>query len=402
MNTSKRDVVVTGVGVVTSNGTDIEAFQNAVIRGEMGIKRCPILEEFAYSTVYGGWIDDGVGDRWEDRFIRIARCALDEAMKDADLKKEAVDALNQRSGFYMGSANLGSLKLEKQLRERWERGELSEEPLDFNTSDAIFELNRRSGVRGASCEVDAACASSTIALGEAFRSIRQDEADLCIVGGADVFSDLSLTGFDAMNNLDETPCKPFDRNHSGITIGEGAAFVVLEERKRAVERGAKIYGRIFGYHTSNDAFHVTAPDPKGEGAYYCMDRVLREWEDRDKILFINTHGTATQANDGMEIKAMEKIQESYDFEKIYFSSTKSMIGHTLGASGLIEFIASVLALEKEKMPLSISVDHPVDYDENKLELVTENSRYPHYRAFISNSFAFAGNSASIGYEIVGD
>lgn len=401
MDLSNREVVVTGIGVVTSNGVNASEFQDAVIHGKMGIKKTPILELFPYSTSYGGWIDDGINDRWEERFIRISRNALDQALNDAKLTKKDIQSLDEMASLYLGSANLGSLKIERQLSERFERNLPLEDPLDFNTVEAIFDLVNRSGVRGKLCQVDAACASGKIALGEAFRSIQQGEAALCVVGGTDVFSDLSLTGFDAMNNLDDSPCKPFDKNRNGITIGEGAAVVILEERDRAEARGAKIYGKIFGYHTANDAYHVTAPDPTGQGAAHCMEEVIKEWDSMKSVLYVNTHGTATKANDEMELKAMEIIQQTFQFERIYFSSTKSLIGHTLGASGLIEFIASVLALEKEKFPVSISVTKPMEYDEEHLTLVTEEMPSHHCNAFISNSFAFAGNSATIGFEKIG-
>lgn len=402
MQPSKREIVVTGVGIVTSNGNNAKEFQEAVIEGKMGIKECPIFEDFSYSTKYGGWIDDGVNDRWDGRFSRLSRISLDEAMADANLTSEEISSLGHRAELYIGSANLGSLKLEKQLRGKWSGKISPDAPLDFNTSDITFDLSSRSGTRGKICKVDAACASAKIGIGEAFRSIQQNRADLCIVGGVDVFSDLSLSGFDAMNNLDSTPCKPFDRDHNNITIGEGAAFLVLEEKKRAKNRGAKMYGRIFGYHTSNDAYHVTAPDPSGEGAAFCMTKVLEEWDNKDRILYVNAHGTGTHANDSMEVLALEVVQEKFAFDKIYFSSTKSLIGHTLGASGLIEFIASLLALEKGKMPLSISVKNPMDFNRDRLELVLSGTEYPICRAFVSNSFAFAGNSASIGYEKIGE
>ncbi|BCJ93200.1 beta-ketoacyl-[acyl-carrier-protein] synthase II [Anaerocolumna cellulosilytica] len=403
-------VVVTGVGAVASNGMDSkEYFKNCAL-GITGICPSRIMEEFHYMTTYVGEVQLEKPLRWEAKFRKIGELACDEMMKDAGVTKEDIEDLGERSVFSMASANVGSLRLEPQLRLKYKidtegvsyemkEYEKNNSILDFNSADGYYHFSERMGIQGTIISSNAACASGTLAIGEAVRLIKAGYADVAVAAGIDILSDISLAGFDCMSNLSKEPCKPFDKNREGITIGEGAAFVMLEREEYAIKRGAKIYGRIVGFSSMNEAYHVTAPNPNGEGAFLCMDNILKKSANiQDKCIYINTHGTGTLANDSMELKAMEQLVQKYSLNHLWFSSTKSMIGHCLGASGSLEFACSIIGLYEGRMPISISVDTPMEFNSDRLTLVTNQEKSRPYDMFLSNSFAFAGNMASIGVE----
>jgi 3-oxoacyl-[acyl-carrier-protein] synthase II len=403
-------VVVTGVGAVASNGMNSKEYFESCARGISGICPSPIMEEFHYMTSYVGEVRIDKTLRWEAKFRKIGELACDEMMKDAGVTKENIENLGERTVFSMASANVGSLRLEPQLRSKYKidtqgvsyemnNYENNNSILDFNSADSYYHFSDRMGIRGMVLSSNAACASGTLAIGEAVRLIKAGYADVAVAAGIDILSDVSLAGFDCMSNLSKEPCKPFDKNREGITIGEGAAFIMLEREDYALKRGAKIYGRIVGFSSMNEAYHVTAPNPNGEGAFLCMHNILKKSENiQEKCIYINTHGTGTIANDIMELKAMEQLAQEYSLNHLWFSSTKSMIGHCLGASGSLEFVCSVIGLYEKRMPISISVETPIDFNTNKLTLVTDQEKSRPYDMFLSNSFAFAGNMASIGVE----
>lgn len=411
MKDCKRDVVITGLGVVAPNGMNVTEFYENCTKGITGIKKSKILDEFSYSTKYVGEVSLQEDLRWEAKFKKIGNLACDEMLKDSGLSRDDIESAGNRAAFCMASANVGSLRLEPQLRylaglnidsskkDLSYISELKNVVYDFNSTDYSYYFCNKLGVQGAVYSINAACASGTMSVGTGYRLIKNNQADIVIAAGIDILSDLSLAGFNSMLNLTSKPCCPFDKKHDGINIGEGAAFLMLEDAESAVKRGAKIYGKIFGYTTSNDAYHITAPDPTGQGALWCMKKTLESRKsNKDEKLYVNTHGTSTKANDSMELKALEDLQSSSGIDHIWFSSTKSMIGHCLGASGNLELVCSVKGLADGKMPLSISVDDKMDFDESKLTLVTDEADSVPYDVLLSNSFAFAGNSSSIGVE----
>lgn len=401
------DVVVTGIGVVAPNGVGIDQYYNNCIKGVSGINKCSIMKEFNFMSDYAGEIKDGSNLRWEEKYKKISELAMDEMLRDARLTKEDIADRKERAALSVASANVGSIRLEPQIRKKYSKStegvnyliNSDSDILDFNSTDCIQYFVKQLGIGGPVICSNSACASGTIAIGEAYRMIKSGVADYVVSGGVDVLSDLSLSGFNAMVNLSKEPCSPFDKNNKGITIGEGAAFFMLERYGEAKKRGAKIYGRIFGFSTANDAYHVTAPDPNGSGAIYCMKNVFRKRKlSAEDVLYINAHGTGTLTNDRMELKAIEKVVEELNLEKVWFSSTKSMIGHCLGASGSLEFACSAKGLLEGIMPCSISVEEPLEYDSEHMILVQREEDSRNYNLFISNSFAFAGNSACIGME----
>ncbi len=405
---NKINVVITGIGAVAANGMNVEEFYTNSIEGVSGICTSTIMKDFDYMTEYVGEIKLENDVRWESKFEKISIMACNEMLKDSGLTCTDIEKLEERAILCMATANVGSLRLEPQLRKKNQHSikgcnyELAvfesnnEEILDFNSSDCFYYIADLLGVKGAVFSSNVACASSTTAIGEATRMIELGKVDIAIVAGIDVLSDLSLAGFNVLNNMSSEPCKPFDKNRAGITIGEGAAFILIESEEHAKKRDAKIYGLILGYASLNEGYHVTAPNPSGEGVKRCLDTLYEKGNmDEIECLYINTHGTGTVVNDSMELKGIENFLQDKKMNKVYFSSTKSMIGHCLGASGALEFVCSVRGLVDGAMPISVSVTEPMDYDKELLELVDTKEKSRPYDAFISNSFAFAGNMASI-------
>ena len=408
---NNRNVVITGLGVVAPNGNNVEEFYQNCINGVTGICESDILKEFSFESKYAGEVHIGEDLRWEAKYRKIGDMASEEMLKSARMTKGDIEKFDVRTGFCIASANIGSLRLEPQLRfkEGLDINQSKEDIdllkkresdiLDFNGTDCVYYFADKLGIGGPVISVNTACTSGTMAVGTGYRLIKSNQADVVVAAGIEVLSDLSLSGFNSMLNLSSNTCRPFDKGHNGITIGEGAAFVMLEEEESAIKRGATILGRVFGYTTANDAYHVTSPDPTGKGALWCMEQTLKNRKcNKDEKLYVNTHGTATKANDSMELKALVELQENNDINHIWFSSTKSMIGHCLGASGIIEFICSIKGLAHGKMPVSISAEDKVEFDESKLTLVRDQSESVPYDYFISNSFAFAGCASSIGVE----
>lgn len=409
---SDRNVVITGLGVVAPNGNNVDEFYKNCIDGVTGIHQSDILKQFSYQSTYAGEVHLSEDLRWEAKHKKMGDIACEEMLKSAHMTKEDIEKLDSRVGFCMASANIGSLRLELQLRlkEGFNVDQANEniellkkrgtDILDFNATDCSYYFADKLGIGGPVLTINTACASGTMAVGTAYRLIKSNQADVVVASGIETLSDLSLSGFNSMLNLSSKPCRPFDKGHDGITIGEGAAFVMLESEESAIKRGATILGRVFGYTTSNDAYHITSPDPTGKGALWCMQQTLNKRDSKvNEKLYVNTHGTATNANDSMELKALTELQENNsNIDHIWFSSTKSMVGHCLGASGIIEFVCSMKGLVEGKMPVSISAEDKMDFDESKITLVRNQSESVPYDYFISNSFAFAGCAASIGVE----
>ncbi|WP_273319618.1 beta-ketoacyl-[acyl-carrier-protein] synthase family protein [Vallitalea guaymasensis] len=388
-------VVVTGVGVVSSNAWNANELYISSIEGKTGIKNTDKLKDIGISSLYAGEITCDY--KGIDKYLYICDLAIKEIFNDSALSKEYISSLGSRSVFSLGTSVLASLPLEKQMKKQLEsQDELDKSVLDYNDGRYIYQLNEQLGNCGDVYVINTACASGTMAVGNAFESIRSGGVDVAIAGGVDVFSDTSISGFNSMQNMSSKPTKPFDENREGLNIGEAAAFFVLESEEHALARGAKIYAEVFGYDSKNDAYHITAPDPNGEGAYECMKNVISEYTFEDgEVLYINAHGTGTSANDPMEISAIERLIEGESgIEKAWMSSSKSMLGHCLGAAGAIELAICVLCQKHGQMPLSISADKPLPM--NHIELVTAKEQSIPFDLCISNSFAFAGNCASIG------
>lgn len=419
-----RRVVVTGVGVVSPNGKTTPEFWNACCEGKSGISKITAFETEGYPTHIGGEIKDFdvrpyVSDpktiKLMGRNIQFAVGAAHEAKHDAGLVDAEVDPT--RFGVCMGSGvvPMDLRELAPPIAECCdENGVFQAEKFGKVGPNALFPLwllkhlpNMLSShlailhhAEGPSNTITTACAAGTQAIGEAFRLIARDDADLMLAGGSDSrLEPLMVVAYSALGALsrstrpDQEVSRPFDRERDGFVLGEGAALLVLEEYERAKRRGAKIYCEITGYGSSCDAFGITRPDPQGKGASRAMESALREAKlDRDDIDYINAHGTSTKLNDQMETNAVKRTLGA-DARKVPMSSIKSMIGHLIGAAGAVEAAATALTLKTGVLPPTINLTNPDPICD--LDYIPNTARQKKVRCALNNSFGFGGQNAAL-------
>ncbi|MGE5252783.1 MAG: beta-ketoacyl-[acyl-carrier-protein] synthase family protein, partial [Planctomycetaceae bacterium] len=248
-------------------------------------------------------------------------------------------------------------------------------------------------VLGPRATVATACSSSATAIGCGLDAVRSGESDVAVVGGSESLSEVTFGGFNSLRSVDEGYCRPFDLNRKGLSLGEGAAFLILEEAEHARKRGAKIHAELMGYGLSGDGQHMTAPDPEGQGAARAMREALKDaGVGPEEVGYINAHGTATPANDASETKAI-KILFGERARQIPVSASKSMIGHCLGAAGALEAVATVLAIRADRIPPTIHYETPDP--ECDLDYVPNRARDAVVKIALSNSFAFGGNNTAL-------
>ncbi|MBW1814727.1 MAG: beta-ketoacyl-[acyl-carrier-protein] synthase family protein, partial [Deltaproteobacteria bacterium] len=255
-------------------------------------------------------------------------------------------------------------------------------------------IGNRYGLSGIRSTVTTACSSSATAIGYGFDLIRSKTQKVVISGGSESLSELTFAGFNSLKVTDPYFCRPFDKNRQGISLGEGASILVLEDYHHARDRGAKIWGEVMGYAINSDAFHLTSPDPSARGVSRVMITALENSSVQpSQVDYINAHGTATKINDKMETKAIKNVFGKDKAGSLAISSTKSMVGHCLGASGAIEAAATILALQNQMVPPTIHYE--TSDPECDLDYVPNHSRAMEIRIALSNSFAFGGNNTSI-------
>jgi 3-oxoacyl-[acyl-carrier-protein] synthase II len=398
------------VGLVTPLGTGVQRNWDNLIAGRSGIRpitRFPNLEFFA-SRIAGEVPDFNPEDYIEtrelkkmDRFIQYSVAASDMAVRDSGIKMPCEEA--ERVGVIVGVGLLGLESLEQTYRAYLDGGPRKISP--FFIPKVISNLSPghiaiRHGAKGVNWTPTSACASGTHAVGEAFHLVRRGLQDVMIAGGAEAaITPLGVGGFSSMKALstrNDEPARasrPFDRDRDGFVIAEGSGLLVLEERERALKRGARIYGEVIGYGANGDAHHITAPSPEGEGATRCMRLALKDAGiAADGIDYINAHGTSTEYNDINETQAVKKVfgERAY---KVPISSTKSMTGHLLGAAGAVESIYSVLALYHGMIPPTINYENPDPQCD--LDYVPNQARKADIETVLSNSFGFGGTNACV-------
>lgn len=330
-----------------------------------------------------------------DKSEIMAHKIIESALMDAKLTKEDLKREENHVAISLATSVMGSDYIMKYEQEK------KNEELNYIAASKKFisRLAKKFCVGGGIYTTSSACASGTAAFGIAYDLIKEGRADVVLCGGTDHLTDISLFGFNALETISSGVCKPFDTERDGINLGEGSAFFIVENYEHAVRRNAKIYGEILSYSLANDAYHMTSPDPSGKGAAFAMETILKDvFKDEDKQenekVYINAHGTGTLANDAMEYKAIEKVFAKRKFHTV-ISSTKSLTGHCLGAAGSIEFGLSMMMLENNKIFPTRNSKTDICETRN-LNKEIENSQTPNY--FISNSFAFGGNDASIIYK----
>lgn len=409
MNGKARRVVITGLGAVTPLAMDVDTFWSRLVAGESGVHAITLMDTSEYKIHFAGEVSDfSLGDLVEprevkrlDRFTQFAVHAGHQAIKDSQVDFDSVD--RTRCGVILGSGIGGLIEIEQQIERMIEKGPGRVSPFTIPkmmVNAAGGNISITHGLKGPNFAVSTACASATNAMGEALRSIRLDETDLVITGGSEAaLTRMGLAAFQNMKALsmrNDEPTKasrPFDAGRDGFVLGEGAGLLVFEELEHAKARGARIYGEVLGYGTTSDAGHITAPDPEGTGAARAMQEAITDaGVTPDQIQYINAHGTSTPLGDKAETKAIKKVFGDAAYGASV-SSTKSMLGHSLGASGGIEAIICCKSIETSVIAPTINYDEPdpecdLDYTPN-----TAGNR--EIQIAMSNSFGFGGHNACI-------
>lgn len=409
---NNRRVVITGLGVVTPVGNEIKEFWDSLLAGRSGVDRISLFDPSNFSSQIAGEVKNFEPEKYfspkelrrMERFTQFALYAGKRAWEDAGLDSQ--DIIPERCGVLVGSG-IGALGLvEKQYKIFEEKGPSRISPFLIPlmiANMAAGQLAIYLGLKGPNMCVVTACASGTHSIGEAFRIIQNGKADIMIAGGAEAcITALGVGGFCALralstrNHEPQKASRPFDKERDGFVIGEGAGILVLEEYERARKRGANIYAELVGYGASCDAYHQTAPDPDGNGAYLAMKWALEDANiNPDEVDYINAHGTSTQLNDKIETLAIKKLLKDHAY-KIGVSSIKSMIGHLIGAAGGVEAVATVLAVKHQVMPPTINYEYPdPDCD---LDYVPNQAREGKINYALSNSFGFGGHNACLVFK----
>jgi len=407
----KRRVVITGIGTINPLGNDLKASWENAKAGTNGIdyiKRIPTdnLDVKIAGEVKGFDLKEYFGKKEFkrlDRFTQLAIKATDEAIEDAALDLSSIDL--KRAGVYYSSGIGGLETIAEQEDKAREKGYNRISP--FFIPMAIINIAAghiaiKYGFRGSATASVTACASATNTIGDAFRSIRDGYHDLIVSGGSEAsITPLGLGGFKVMHALSRSndpddASKPFDLNRSGFVMGEGAGTLILEDYEHAKKRGAKIYAEIVGYGSTCDAHHMTSPDPEGKGAYNCMLSAIEDGGLQvTDVDYINAHGTSTPLNDKTESLAIRTLFKDHAY-KLAVSSTKSMTGHLLGASGAIESIFSIMALNDNFLPPTIN--HKDKDPECDLDYVPNKGQSRELNIAISNSLGFGGHNATLAFK----
>ena len=408
-NGQPRRVVITGMGVVSPLGSDVETFWKRLIAGESGIGPVTRFDTSKYDTRFAaevqGYRTEEFMDRKEirrtDLFVQYAIGAAAQAVKQAGVSPQSVDV--NRYGVIVGSGIGGIATFEDQYRTLLEKGPSRVSPffIPMMISDmASGQVSIQFGAKGPNYCTVSACSSGAHAVGDAFRIIQHNEADVMISGGAEApITPVSFAGFcsmKAMSTRNDDPqraSRPFDAQRDGFVMGEGAGIVVLEELEHAKKRGVKILAEVVGYGATGDAHHMTAPAPEGEGAARAMREAIRDSGlPLESFGYMNAHGTSTPLNDKFETQAIKSVFGA-QAKKLPVSSTKSMTGHLLGAAGGLETIICVLALERHTLPPTINYKTPdPDCD---LDYVPNTARAVELQAALSNSLGFGGHNVTL-------
>jgi 3-oxoacyl-[acyl-carrier-protein] synthase II len=404
-----RRVVITGMGVVTSLGDSLDRFWRGLVEGKSGVGPLTLFDTTEFKVRFGGQVPGwdpaarfGVKEaRHLDRFAQFALAASIAAVDDAKIEFSQFPA--DQCGVIIGSGIGGLNEFETQHTTMMQKGPSRISPFTIPklmVNAASGQISIRWGLQGPCSAVATACASAANAIGDAFKAIQAGWADVMVTGGSEAaITHMGLGGFASMRALstrNDDPARasrPFDRDRDGFVLAEGAGVLILEAEEVARRRGARIYAELLGYGLSADGWHITAPDEEGRGAARAMTRCLADArcapEDVD---YINAHGTSTPLGDLAETRAMKQVFGSHA-RQLQISSTKSQLGHLLGASGGVELIASVLAIDTGVLPPTINLDQPGEGCD--LDYIANVAREARVDSVMSNSFGFGGHNASL-------
>ena len=405
----QRRVVVTGMGLITPLGLTLSESWSGLVKGQSGIGAITMFDASTYDTKIAGEIkgfnaDDYVPKKEQkkmDRFIHLSLAATKMALADASLELNEEDKL--RTGTIIGVGMGGLPYIETQHSILKERGPSRVSPFfipSVISNMASGQVSMMFGFKGPNYAITSACASGAHGIGEAAEFIRNGTCDVMIAGGAEsVVTPMAIGGFGAMralstrNDNPSAASRPWDRDRDGFVLSEGVGILILEDYEYAEQRGARIYGELCGYGVSSDAHHMTSPSPGGVGAAQAMTMALKDARiDAKSVDYINAHGTSTPAGDEVETEAIKRVFGDHA-KKLWVSSTKSMIGHTLGAAGAVESVICVQALASGVVPPTINLDNPSpDCD---LDYVPKTAREKKMNYVLNNSFGFGGTNCSL-------
>ena len=409
---SKRRVVITGLGVVSPVGLDVNQNWANITAGVSGIEPITDWDASAFSVRFGGAVKNfdvteymsAKDARKMDTFIHYGFAAAQQAIKDAGLTAEEPDS--ERIGVAIGSG-IGGLPGIEAGHDAYLKGGPRKISPFFVPSNIINMVSGNVsvawGFRGPNIALVSACASATHSIGDAARLIEYGDVDVMVAGGAEkATSATGLGGFAAARALStrnddpQAASRPWDKDRDGFVLSDGAGVLVLEELEHAKARGANIYAELVGYGLSGDAYHMTNPEPEGDGAHRCMKLALKNAQlNPDQVDYVNAHGTSTPAGDAVEVKAIRSTFTNHA-DKLAISSTKSMTGHLLGAAGGIEAVYSVLALKHQVVPPTINLDNPEEGF--GLDFVPHTARDHKIDIAMSNSFGFGGTNATLVFK----
>lgn len=405
----KNRIVITGAGVISPIGSDLNTFWQAIISGKNGAGKITQFDASKFDSQIAAEVNDfdplkyfnSKEARHLARFVQFAIVAARYAAQNAKINFENIN--KDRCGVLVGSG-IGSLHtIEEEHSVFLNKGPSKLSPFLIPmliVNEAAAHISIEFGLKGPNSCVTTACASGSHAIGDAFKIIQRGDADMMLTGGTEgCITPLGVGGFCALKALSkrnddpQRASRPFERDRDGFVMAEGAGIVVLESLEHAQKRGAHIYAEIVGYGMSADAYHITAPDPEGIGAAAAMEAALKDAGLKpEDISYINAHGTSTKLNDKVETLAIKRVFKDYA-KKVAVSSTKSMTGHLLGAAGAVEFIICALAVENDIVPPTTNYDHPDP--ECDLDYVPNHARKMKVNSALSNSLGFGGHNATL-------
>ncbi len=404
----EKRVVITGFGAITPIGNNIEEMWKAIENKECGIDEISLFDTTNFKTKLAAEVKNyNPTDYFEpkqakrlDRSSQFAIIAAREAVKNSGITKENTDF--ERVGIFVSSGIGGLRTIQEQCEVYVNKGNNRISPMFIPMSIANMPSGNVSiefGFKGESMSILTACASSTHAIGEAYKTIKQGYEDVILAGGSEAsICEVGISGFENMKALCTSTDKkrasiPFDKERSGFVMGEGAGIVVLEELEHAKKRGATIYSELIGFGSTTDAYHITSPAPEGEGGARAMIRAMEDANVKlEEVDYINAHGTSTHLNDTLETMAIKKALGEHS-KNVMVSSTKGNLGHLLGAAGAVEAIICTKAIENSLVPPTIN--YQVEDEECDLDIVPNEERKQDLKVVMSNSLGFGGHNACI-------
>ena len=405
----KKRVVITGTGALTPVGIGTQTFWSAIKEGKCGIDVVKRVDFSKHASKIGGEVKDFEPEQYidkkeakrMDRYTQFAIAATKMAIEDSGLDLNLIN--KERMGVIIGSGIGGIETFEDQHSVLLNKGPDRVSPFFIPmmiANMAAGQISILTGAKGISETIITACASGTNAIGDAFKYVQRGDADIIVTGGTEAsITPVAFAGFCSMKALSRrnedptTASRPFDAERDGFVMGEGAGILILEEYEHAVKRGANIIAEIVGYGATSDAYHITAPAPEGEGGARAMAMAIKDAGITPaEVGYINAHGTSTPLNDKLETIAIKTVFGSYAY-KVPISSTKSMMGHLLGAAGAVEAIICSYALKEGYIPATINYANPDP--ECDLDYVPNKGRNAEIKYAISNSFGFGGQNATI-------